>query len=150
MAFWPKAVRYAGFVLALSGAIWSLDLARAAETPGAGGGVVRTIVDPATGSEWVLLRDGAHPGGPGRLELSAGAPGGVRMSAPKPVCVVQSGDRIRVEEHTGAVDLSLEAVALNRALEGGRLRVRLAMGGAIVAARAGCQGRADLIGGAGR
>ena len=75
---------------------------------------------------------------------------GVSASTAKPVCVIRAGDRIVVQEHTGAVDLNLEAVAMNRAAEGEPVRARLKMGGAMVMARAGCNSSAALTERAGR
>jgi len=141
MANWAKAMQRMGLALALLSAI-----SARAEEPFRGGDVARTIFDPATGQRWSLMRDSAHPGGPGWLVPMSAGPGSISVATAKPACVIRAGDRIVVEEHTSAVDLNLEAVAMNRAAEGEGVRARLSMGGAMVTARAGCDRRAELMG----
>ena len=144
MAVWAKAIQVTGLAVVIcAGSARAENLFR-------GGDTERTIVDPATGQRWALLRDSAHPGGPGRLEPLAAGQGRASTPVAKPVCVIRAGDRIVVEEHTSAVDLSLEAVAMHRAAEGEGVRARLVAGGAVVMARAGCDGRTELTGRAAR
>ena len=147
MAGWRRTVQCAGFILAITQASWCGDRVLAAAGPAKGLEIVRTIYDPATGWQWALERDPGNPGGPGRLEMLATQPIADLPAAARPVCVVHSGDRIVVVEHSRVVDLRLEAVALERAAEGELLLARLAMGGSILRVRAGCQGYADPIGG---
>src|SRR5579875_1549075 len=114
------------------------------------------IRDPATGDRWLLERDPAVPGGPGRLvRLAAGEPmppqaaraGREQEKASPPV--IRAGDRVGVEEHTAAMDAELEAVALSGAPSGARLRVRLKIGGRVVNAVALSPGRAAIRAAAG-
>jgi hypothetical protein len=113
----------------------------------------REIDDPATGDRWILMRDAAHPEGPGRIALIApertenrfaGARGAGTESASSflPVLVIHGGDKIIVEEHTTVVDARLEAVALGPAAQGNAFRVRLNIGGKIILAVATAPGQA--------
>ena len=126
---------------------------------------IRVIRDPHTASRWLLERDPARPGGPGRMVLlsledgrqfeSAKVVGGisngtVRANRILPGPVIRSGDRLVVEENSALVEARLEAVALGQAVEGAEFRVRLAIGGRIVKAVAIGRGRASLAADAGR
>jgi hypothetical protein len=108
--------------------------AAAKQPPGA---AVREIVDASTGTRWALVKDAAHPGGPGRLV--AGDSPLLRRQV-----VIRAGDAVLVEEHTERVDLRLEAVALSPAAAGETIAVRLRSGGRTVQARAISPGRAEL------
>lgn len=118
----------------------------AAAAPGRGQAtpLVRAFDDPACGVRWLLVRDAAHPGGPGRLvptalsKGSAEAKGSMEENSP----VIRAGDGILLEEHTAVADVRLEAVALGPARAGERFAVRLKMGGRPVAAEALSPGRA--------
>jgi hypothetical protein len=127
---------------------------RAAADPS--GGVVREIEDPHTGDQWKLMRDPAHPEGPGRLVLVV-EPGiepvssrtsdrkQPALSATKQTQfhpVIHAGDALIVEEHTAVVEARLEAVALGPAGEGAIFRVRLKIGGKVVRAVAVSAGHA--------
>lgn len=116
------------------------------------GEVVREIDDPSNGDRWLLLRDASHPGGPGRLVLtarresgqrrpeSAGAqPAVVRASV---VPVIHAGELLVVEENTAIASARLEAVALAPAEIGAEFAARLRMGGKVVRAVALGPGRA--------
>jgi hypothetical protein len=108
----------------------------------------------------LLVRDEAHPGGPGRLVLAEKPPivepgnrdaenrPGSRQVAEltyvSPVPVIHAGDRLIVEEHTPIVEGHLEAVALGPAAAGGAFDVRLRMGGKVLRAVALGPGRAEL------
>jgi|SRR5579863_2489629 len=107
------------------------------------GDPVREIDDPNTGWRWLLYRDPARPGGPGRLvPLTPGPLAGYGTSGaaesgsalPPVQLVVRSGDRVTLEESTAVVESRLESVALGPAVSGGRLRVRLRLGGAVIEA----------------
>ena len=136
---------------------------------------IRVIRDPHTAACWLLQRDPARPGGPGRMVLlsakdgfqlesvklepasleSANAVGGTSNGALKvnrilPAPVVRSGDRLIVEESSALVEARLEAVALGSAVEGAEFRARLAIGGKIVRVVATGHGRATLAADAGR
>jgi len=122
--------------------------------------VVREIRDPDSGACWLLVRDGAHPAGPGRLMLSEWAPilqsrnpgenrqpgssQAAESSYASPVPVIHAGERLMVEEHTPIVEAHLEAVALGPAAIGEEFEVRLRMGGKVVRAVALGLGRAEL------
>lgn len=114
--------------------------------------VVREISDQATGARWILERDPAAPGGPGRLvriatgeERSPQAANGLSRSetALQPR-VIRTGDRVVVEEHTAVMDAQLEGVALSGARSGASLRVRLKVGGKVVSAVALGPGRVAI------
>lgn len=118
---------------------------------------LREIDDPLTGSRWLLVRDGGHPEGPGRLTLETGLRddgqiGGkgnnaVRKSLAivgRPSVVIRGGDRLVVEEETQVVMVRLEAVALGPAAPGGSLQARLEIGGKVVRVVALAPGRAAL------
>lgn len=122
-------------------------------TQGERGEVVREIDDPSTGDRWLLLRQGAVPGGPGRLVLAAGqrnAAAGMfersarRTTKSRLLPVIRAGDRLIVEEHTAVADAVLEAQALGPAALGSTLDVRLTIGGRVVRAVALASGRAVL------
>jgi hypothetical protein len=104
------------------------------------------IEDRRLGNRWLLYRDPSHPGGPGRLVLTAGdgAGTGGAVSAPETPPMVRAGDRLIVEEHTPVVDARLEAVAMGPAWIGSRLQVRLKIGGRVVEAVVLDAGRAAL------
>ncbi len=121
------------------------------------GEIVREIDDPHTGDRWLLLRNDASPGGPGRLVLVAAnrseMPGPFERQANQPLLanqhdearfhpMIHAGDRLIVEEHTAVADATLEARALNPAALGSTLEVRLAIGGRVVRAVALGPGRA--------
>jgi hypothetical protein len=95
------------------------------------------IVDESTGTHWALMKDAAHPGGPGRLVVDR-SPRAMRQ------VVIRAGDRVLVEEHTDRVDLRLEGVVLSPAAVGETFAVRLRVGGNVVRARALAAGRAEL------
>jgi hypothetical protein len=113
--------------------------------------LIREIDDPHLGSRWLLYRDPAHPGGPGRLvRIGSMAPDRARSSASvadaaaAPRSIIRAGDRVVLEEDTPVVDARLEAVALGPALAGAPLQVRLAIGGRVLAAIAIAPGRVAL------
>jgi hypothetical protein len=114
------------------------------------GELLREIDDPHTGLRWLLFRDPAHPGGPGRLvPVSAGAPqpagsDNARLLDPPLPPIIRAGDRVIVEQETPVIDARLEGTALGPAQPGSALRVRLRIGGQIVSAVALAPGRAAL------
>lgn len=141
------------FTAGLAGAA-SQKVARAfpAAAPTAASNIVREIGDPATGDRWLLERDPAAPGGPGRLvRVSVGedtptqdASGQCRDDRTLPPRVIHAGNRVVVEEHTAVMDAELEGVALNGARSGASLRVRLKIGGRVVSAVALGPGRVAI------
>ena len=124
--------------------------------------VVRESRDPDSGACWLLVRDGAHPGGPGRLVLAEKHPvvdprnqeaenqppsrQAAGFSHTTRVPVIHTGERVILEEHTPVVDGRLEAVALGPAVIGGEFNVRLKMGGKVLRAVALGPGRAEVKG----
>jgi hypothetical protein len=119
----------------------------------ASGRLVKEIDDPNSGTRWLLVRDKANPGGPGRLERApqgrdpetlerqVQGPSGVGNG---PVSMIRAGDKLVVEEHSAAADAYLEGVALGPAGTGSALNVRLSIGGRVVRAVAVAHGRAAL------
>ncbi|HEY1802997.1 MAG TPA: hypothetical protein VGG45_00820 [Terracidiphilus sp.] len=121
------------------------------------GRVIRVIDDAATGDRWLLIRDAAHPGGPGKMvrtEIAAMKLAGDRSKAESEPAkrnahatvrlVIRAGDRVIVEEHTPVVDARLEAVALESAKVETELPVRLKIGGKVVRVVALASGEARL------
>lgn len=104
-----------------------------------GGAIVREIDDAGSGVRWLLVQDPAHVGGPGRLvpvpfDPNGNGPQQRSAAFARPAPVIHAGDAVQVEEHSAVVDASLEAVALENAIQGGPLKVRLKVGGRIMAA----------------
>jgi hypothetical protein len=120
--------------------------------------VVRAIDDAATGSRWVLVRDGRHPGGPGHLILAGSFPaqdvrnesgpavvsGSTEPYPALPPPVIRAGDRLIVEENTPVVEARLQALALGAAAPGSAFPARLEIGGKVVRVVALGPGRAAL------
>jgi hypothetical protein len=109
---------------------------------------LREIHDPHTGLRWLLVKDAAHPGGPGMLvEVSPREPGAEtgRVAAP----LIHAGDAVLVEEHNAVVDAVLQAVALGPAVSGGLFSARLKVGGRVLQVVAVAPGRAKILFGTG-
>lgn len=148
------------FFRAAALAVWMLlpSGARAAEAKAAVSDpaqaqIVRRIDDPGTGRHWLLERDPAHPGGPGRLiaisrqEAVSGRNARALTAAPSPFQpVIRAGDRLIVTQETAVVSARLEAVALEPAGAGREFKVRLKFGGKVLEAVALGSGRAALLG----
>ncbi len=122
---------------------------------------IRVIQDPHTAMRWLLERNPACPGGPGRMVLLSQKEGSqlgsvsmvngmatINRNTQPPV--IRSGDRLVVEENSALVEARLEAVALGSAVEGAEVRVRLAIGGRVLRAVALGPGRAAFAANAGR
>jgi hypothetical protein len=174
MKYWGVSMRksmkwkiWAGVVLAA----WPLGSALAQQTasvpapavmlsslPAHSNEIVRIIDDPHNGARWYLLRDGGHPGGPGRMVLASEyeqnekqrvstathfSPAAATELAPFHPCI-RPGDHLIVEEHTPVMDAQLEAIAMAPAAVGGSLEVRLHLGGKVLRAVALGPGRATL------
>jgi hypothetical protein len=107
--------------------------------------VVRSFEDAATSDRWVLERDSAHPGGPGRLIKVTGGPSRAERSVNLSP-VIRAGEKVTVAERTSTVAVRLEGVALSSAGSGELLKVRLKVGGWLVRAIAEAPGRARLAG----
>lgn len=112
-------------------------------TTSVGGRILREIRDPLSGMCWLLMRDEAHPGGPGRL-VQAEETSPFESFPTASVPVLRAGDRLIVEEETPVVAVRLEAVALGPAAVGGELDVRLKIGGKVLRVVALGPGRAQL------
>lgn len=102
---------------------------------------LREIDDPYLGTRWLLVKDAAHPGGPGRLVL---VPRGAAETVEAATPIIHAGDRVLVEEHTAVVDSVLEAVALGPARAGGQFPARLKVGGRVLRVAAVAPGRAVI------
>ncbi len=152
-----------GLALALSAIVWAPTAGAEEGRPNAAplavvttvapelaaGAVFKEIDDPNSGQRWLLVEDPGHPGGPGRLislrsDEAKAKPGKNAVRVAKANPVIHAGEAVQVEEHTGVVDASLQAVALSSAIPGEMLRVRLRIGGRVVKARALAAGRAAL------
>jgi len=133
----------AGGALGQTGAASGMRVQMVISAPASGqngtkGEILREIDDPHNGDCWLLERDPAHPGGPGRLVLaSAGQrvlPGRLQPAAAldQALPVIRSGDRVVVEEHSAQADARLEAVAMGPAMAGASFSVRLTIGGQVM------------------
>jgi hypothetical protein len=113
----------------------------------------REITDSNSGARWILWSDPAHPGGPGYLAPAPREAGtealknstdrsdlNVAIAAP----CIHVGDKIVVEEHTAAADVTLQAMAMEPAGMGSSFQARLRFGGKVVGAVALGPGRATL------
>ncbi len=157
-----KATVAATTIMAAMLAVFPAAAAAAAGRPAPPGAcaeqpeVAGEICDPATGDRWLLERDPAVPGGPGRLVRIAAAGPMPRLAAsagrqrqkPSPQ-TIRAGDRVVVEEHAAAMDAELEGVALSGARSGAMLRVKLKMGGRVVNALVLGPGRVEIRSAAG-
>jgi hypothetical protein len=129
-------------------AVRGVSATAAMELPGK---VFGEIDDPHSGDRWLLLRNPSHPGGPGRLVMSARPEGaqageaGNRTRPPEVTPMIRAGDSLIVEEHTAVVDARLEAVALSTASKGAAFEARLMIGGRTIRAVALGRGRAELV-----
>jgi hypothetical protein len=113
------------------------------------GSAILEIVDPHSGTRWLLVKDEKHPGGPGRL-LQPSCDGHARSGVNRPPAaapIIHAGDQIVVEEHTDRVDAVLEATALGVAAVRGEFQARLRVGGRVVRVTGLAPGRALLIAG---
>lgn len=108
----------------------------------------RVLVDPWTGTRWLLAANPAHPGGPGVL-VAEGSPVAAApvaqpaIVAPLPA-VIRAGDRLTVEESTPVLTARYSAVALVPAAPGDTFLARLTVGAAPVRVVALGPGRARL------
>lgn len=134
-----------------------------ARPPSSSGQVMREIDDRATGDQWLLVRDAANPGGPGRMVRVASGEGDSKgesagepaqpcaqcaaHAAERPVVppMIRAGDKVIVEEHSAVADARLEATALGSAGMGAEFQARLKIGGKAVRVAALGPGRAELM-----
>jgi hypothetical protein len=90
--------------------------------------------DPISGLHWQRMADPKHPAAPPRLTLVRGADAAVRghRELPRPALCVRAGDHVLLHgKHAGSSTLSLEAMALENGACGDRVRVRVAITGAL-------------------
>jgi hypothetical protein len=112
--------------------------------------VLSEIDDPVNGDRWLMRRNQENPAGPGRLiRIPGHAPDSdsrqsVAVPDPIDIPIIRAGDRLIVEEHTRVADSFLEARALNPAVAGAALDVRLTIGGKVLRAVAVGPGHAAL------
>lgn len=106
------------------------------------GEIRREIADPCLGLHWRLIADPAGQGRPGRMVLLdqngatayGSVSGGHTMLAPAASTldsvsvIIRAGDHVVVDQDTGVVRARLNAIALESAASGQRLRVRLIVG----------------------
>jgi len=100
--------------------------------------VVGYLDDSLLPKRWAILRDDAHPEAP-RTLVPAGPqsalvkrPGGIKTQAAGQRSVVHAGDRLTLLDDSATLHLQLAAVAIENAMQGETLRVRLVQGGAIL------------------
>jgi len=124
------------------------------------GALDREIVDPCLGTRWRLIANAEHPERPGRLVLvdrgldRVAPPGQNTPAARAPAWAIRSGDRLTVAQETAILRARFQAVALESAEAGQRLRVRLIGGadtrtgnfGTVVEVRAVAPGEAVWLG----
>ena len=105
----------------------------------------RSMHDPHTGLTWVVETDPKHAGGPGRMILAEGdLRAGGDGSLPDRI-LIHAGQKVIVEQHTPLLDAAFEALALNPALAGSGLKVRLRATGKVMSAYAISKGKAVLL-----
>jgi flagellar basal body P-ring formation chaperone FlgA len=118
----------------------------------------RALKDPSMiGSCWQLERNPEHPERPGRWlrepmrescdsihdqRTSAGSQASQVRTHARPV--IRSGDQLTLEENSKLIEARLQAVALESAVQGGILAVRLRTTGNVVRAVALAPGRAEF------
>jgi hypothetical protein len=116
--------------------------------------VNREWVDPCLGSRWQLVLNSAHPSWPGRVMLVDASGGGSSVRASKhlpskagsagtrgtgwaavstqadlSLPVIRAGDQVVVDQRSTVIQARFQAVALESARMGEKLRVRLSTGG---------------------
>jgi hypothetical protein len=111
------------------------------------GEIHNEIADPCLGHHWQLVIDPIHPDWPGRLILldqnaqntqntqnrnqsdNRVQTGPKRSVSDMQSMVIRAGDRVTVDQDSGVLDARFEAVALESAWAGEKLRVRLIVAG---------------------
>ena len=142
-------------------AFQTLAAARGQDRGQISGQVIRVIDDASTGDRWLLVKDAADSGGPGRMVRVGNADAGSKKAA-EPARrsahyaanaaagsaihpMIHAGDALIVEEHTTVVDARLEATALGSAVVGANFEARLKIGGKVVSVVALAPGTAELV-----
>jgi hypothetical protein len=90
--------------------------------------------DPISGLRWQQVADPNHPAAPPRLTLVRGANRGLsgHRELRRPLLCVRAGDHVLVHgKNAGSSTFSLEAMALENGACGDRVRVRVAVTGAL-------------------
>jgi hypothetical protein len=90
--------------------------------------------DPISGLHWQRVMDSERPAAPPRLTLVRGDSAFSAHREPRrPVACVRAGDHVSVRAaNVGSSKMSLEATALETGVCGDRVRVRIAVTGALV------------------
>jgi hypothetical protein len=103
--------------------------------------VVGYLDDSLLPKRWAIVRDDEHPEAPRTLVPVASPlaavkhPGAMKPATAHPQQnVVHAGDRLTLLDDSATLHLQLAAVAIENAVEGEQLRVRLVQGGAILSA----------------
>jgi hypothetical protein len=94
----------------------------------------REILDPCLGSRWQFQVDLVHPERPARLVRIDSTALPSNEARQTPVIAIRAGDQIAVERDTAFVHVRLQAVAIESAVAGEVLRVRLYTGRAALPA----------------
>jgi Chaperone for flagella basal body P-ring formation len=126
------AIAFSILLLVSSGLAFGATCASSVASPPVAG---TYIDDPLLGKGWVLVRDCAHPEIPGQLvAVPRNLPGvvypeNVTVSVSDASIVqVRAGEQITLLKDSETLHLRLQAVAMERASRGQRIRVRLAVG----------------------
>jgi hypothetical protein len=90
--------------------------------------VWREVTDPCLRQHWQWIVDARHPGWPARLVLIGGRDGPADAGR-APAVVIRSGDRLTVDQNSGALTARFQAIALESAAPGELLQVRLTLAG---------------------
>ncbi len=85
----------------------------------------REILDPCLGSRWQFHIDLEHPERPARLVRIDSTAVRSNQSWRAPVFVIRAGDQIAVEQDTASLHVRLRAEAIESAIAGQVLKVRL-------------------------
>ena len=100
--------------------------------------VIGYLDDSLLPKRWAILRDDAHPEAP-RTLVPTGSPsaaiknsGKIKSPTAGQQNVVHAGDRLTVLDDSATLHLQLAAVAVENAMQGETLRVRLVQGNAIL------------------
>jgi hypothetical protein len=91
--------------------------------------------DPISGLHWQRVTDPTHPSAPPRLRLTRGSGAGLieHRELRRPTNCVRAGDHVSLRStNAGFSMFSLEATALQNGACGARVRVRVAVTGAMV------------------
>lgn len=100
--------------------------------------VVGYLDDSILPKRWAIMQDDAHPQAPRTLVPVASAtavprpPAAIMFPDSHHQTVIRAGEAVTLFDDSATLHLQLAAVAIESAVLGGRLRVRLVQGGAIL------------------